>query len=120
MEIFDSAMDELDHIVKDACDGKLTEATCQKRLEEFKAKFGDSWIQGSPLGDIKNEPASKEKLRNLQRKRAQGRTSEEIFVEMARTGRKLRQKKIICMVAAIAAIVAIIVVIIALISALKS
>ena len=119
MENIDNALREIELIVNDACDGKLTEAVCRERLAAFKAKYGDSLIHGSPLGEIKHKPASKEKLRRLQIKRAQGCTSEEIFVEMARTGRKLRQRKITCMIATIAAIVAVIALIAALVSALK-
>lgn len=120
MENIDEALKELDQIIDDACDGKLTEAMCSQRLDAFKAKYGDKLIHGKPLGDIQNEPASKEKLQKLRILRAQGGTSEETFLEMARTGRKLRQKKIACLVAAIAGIAAVIAVIAAIVSVLKN
>ena len=120
MKNIDEALEEMNRITNDACDGKLTETECKKRLDNFRKKYGDDLIYENSLGNIKNEPASKEKLRKLRSIQAQGGTSEETFLEMVRTGRKLRQKKIICMVAAIAAIVAIIAVIVAFISALKS
>ena len=119
MENIDNALREIELIVNDACDGKLTEAVCRERLAAFKAKYGDSVIHGSPLGDIKHEPASKAKLRRLQIKRAQGCTSEEMFLEMARTGRKLQQKKTTRMIATVAAIIAAIALVAALVSALK-
>lgn len=120
MNNIDEALKEIDRITNDACDGKLTEVECKKRLDDFKAKYGDDLIYGNSLGSIKDEPASKEKLSKLRTIQAQGGTSEETFIEMARTGRKLRQKKIASMIAAVAAAVAVIAVIGALVSALKS
>ena len=119
MKSIDDALKEIDRITNDACSGKLSEAECKKRLDDFKATYGDDLIYGNSLGSIKSEPASKEKLRKLRIIQAQGGTSEETFIEMARTGRKLRQKKITCMIATIAAIVAVIALIVALVSALK-
>lgn len=117
MNNIDEALREIDRITNDACDGKLTEIECKKRLDDFKATYGDDLIYGNSLGSIKDEPASKEKLRKLRTIQAQGGTSEETFLEMARTGRKLRKKKIISMIAVIATVV---VVIAALVSALKN
>lgn len=119
MKNIDEALVEMNRITNDACDGKLTETECKKRLDSFRKKYGDDLIYENSLGNVKNEPASKEKLRKLRSIQAQGGTSEETFIEMARTGRKLRQKKITCMIATIAAIVAVIALIVALVSALK-
>lgn len=119
MENIDEALKEINFIINDACDGKLTETVCQKRLDEFKAKYGDGLIRGKPLGVIKDEPASREKLRKLRIMRAQGETSEETLLEMARTGRKLRQRKFIRMIATITAVVAVVAIVVAVVSALK-
>lgn len=120
MKNIDEALEEMDRITEDACSGRLTEAACQKRLDAFREKYGDNLIYENTLGSVKDEPATKEKLRKLRSIQARGGTSEETFLEMARTGRKLWQKKIACLVAAIAGIAAVIAVIVAVVSALKN
>lgn len=119
MKNIDEALKEMNRITNDACDGKLTETECKKRLDSFRKKYGDDIFYENSLGDVKNEPASKEKLRKLRGIQAQAGTSEETFLEMARTGRKLRQKKIIYTVAAIAAIAAAVAIIITIVSGSK-
>lgn len=119
MENIDNALKELNLIIDDACDGKLTETVCKKRLDEFRAKYGNKLIHGKPLGNIKKEPASEDKLQKLRIIRAQGGTSEETLLEMARTGRKLRQRKISRMIATITAVVAVVAIVVAVVSALK-
>ena len=116
----DEALEAMNRITEDACNGKLTEVECKRQFDAFREKYGDDLIYENTLGNLKNEPASKEKLRKLRSIQAQGGTSEETFLEMARTGRKLRQKKIACLVAAIAGIAAVIAVIAAVVAALKN
>lgn len=119
MKNIDVALEEMNRITNDACDGKLTETECKQRLDSFRKKYGDDLFYENSLGDVKNEPASKEKLRKLRGIQAQCGTSEETFLEMARTGRKLRQKKIIYMVTVIAAVAAAVAIIITFMSASK-
>ncbi len=107
----DEALLELNRLREDACNGKLTEIECRTRFSEFQRKYGDELIYKSDLSEIKAEPASKEKLRRLCEIQLQGGTSEEVFLEMARTSRKLRKKKtvgIVAVIATIAAVVAIV------------
>ena len=111
--------EELKHIEKDACAGKLTETKCQNRLNLFKKEYADGILVANELGDIKNQPASKKKLNDLKYIGAAGSTSEELFLEMARTGRALRKRKLVGTVASIAAIVAVIAAIISIISFFK-
>jgi len=114
------ALNEIQNITDEACAGKLTEEQCKQRFAAFIEKFGDDLILPNTIGDLKNEPASKEKLEKLLSIQERGGTSEETFIEIARTGRTLRKRKIIKEVAIIAAIAAIIGVIIAIISLLKN
>lgn len=120
MKNIEEALEVMNRITEDACNGKLSEAECKKRFDAFRAKYGDDLIYENSLGNLKNEPASKEKLRKLRNIQAQGGTSEETFLEMARTGRKLRQKKITYVVATVAAVVAVIAVVTAVVSILKN
>lgn len=110
------AIDELNAIKTDACAGKLTENGCKKKLELFINKYGDDLLMTNRLGEIKTQPASEEKLETLKNIWAEGGTSEETFLEMARTGRALRKRKITRIVASIAAIAAAIIAIIGIVS----
>ncbi len=110
MRNIDEGLEELKRFTDEACAGALTEERCRARFAEFKRQYGDL-VYEYKLGSIKNEPASKDKLLKLRSIQAQGGTSEEVFLEMARTGRKLRKKKtvgIVAVIAAIAAVVAIV------------
>lgn len=120
MKNIDEALNEMNAIADDACDGKLTEAECKKRLDAVRKTYGDDLFLNNSIGELKNEPASKEKIRELRIIQAQGGTSEETFLEMARTGRQLRKRKLTQMLAVITAIVAAAALIISLISALKN
>lgn len=119
MENNNEALREMNRITADACAGKMTEEQCRAALENFKDKYGDGLIIKNRLGDIKNQPASEEKLRKLRLIQAQGGTSEETFVEMAKTGRALRKRKIAQIITAIGIAVAVVVLVISLLSALK-
>jgi hypothetical protein len=103
----DEALQELNRLREDACSGKLTEIECKMRFSEFRKKYGDDLIYKCDVSDFKNEPASKEKLRKLCEIQLQGGTSEEVFLEIAKTGRKLRKKKTVGIIAVIAAIAAV-------------
>lgn len=120
MENIDDALRELNLIVRNACSGQLTEEACKKRLDDFRAKYGENLLHGKKPGDVQNEGASEDKLQKLKLLRAESGTSEETVLEMARTGRKLRQKKRNRVIAAIVAIVAIIAFVIAVVSVSKS
>ena len=119
MKNIDEALEAMSRITEAACSGKLTEAECKEQLDAFRKKYGDDLIYENSLGDLKNEPASKEKLYKLRNIQAQGGTSEETFLEIARTGRKLRQRAMACLAGAIAAAAAVIAVIAALVSAFR-
>lgn len=116
MENIDRALAELDRITSSACSGALTETMCRKELDAFRSTYGDTLFHGRPLGDdIRRMPAGTEKLRELKIIRAQGGTPEELFLEMARTGRALRRKRLAGIIAVFAAIAAVVALIVALI-----
>ncbi len=116
MKSIDEALIELESLTNDACNGMLTDTECRKRFAEFRHKYGDDLIYGSELGALKDEPATKDKLRKLRSLQAQGSTSEETFLEMARTGRALRRKKLAGIIIGIVAFAAVIAAIVSIIS----
>lgn len=115
MRNIDEGLEELKRFTDEACAGALTEERCRARFAEFKKQYGDLVYEYN-LGAIKNEPASKEKLLKLRSIQAQGGTSEDVFLEMARTGRKLRKKKTVGIVAVITSIVAVVAIIALIVS----
>jgi hypothetical protein len=91
---FQKSFEALMDIQDEARAGKLTEAKCKERFAAYVKEYGDDMIVPNKIGELKNQPASDEKMKKLLYTIERGGTSEETFVELAKTARELRNKKI--------------------------